>query len=49
MILTDTSFLACLSIKLVLVLVFFQLQRLFQMINLFMGVGVGPIPVVIFD
>ena len=37
MIFTDTSFLACLSIKLVLVLVFFQLQRLFQ-IYLFMGV-----------
>lgn len=48
MILTDTSFLACLSIKLVLVLVFFQLQRLFK-IYLFMGVGVDPIPVIIFD
>lgn len=42
MILTDTSFLACLSIKLVLVLVFFQLQRLFQiyyLFSLFMVVG----------
>ena len=44
MILTDTSFLACLSIKLVLVLVFFQLQRLFQIYHLFsLFMVVGPL------